>query len=243
MFHIVFYILYHYSRQLFLSINSIVIQRISIHAIVSTMLAKGHVFIVDDDHDIRIHLGDLLRHQGYGVSDFPDAESFLLQAKRCAPAVLILDMRMPQMSGLNLQKSLLSQNWFLPIIYMSGESQSQEIIDAMKLGAMDFLWKPFAYTELVKVIDKGMKLDSYRHAKQQRLSHVATLHHTLSPREKSMLELMLLGHGNKDISLETGLMADTVKKYRAQILAKMEVHSLAELLALFKDYIPLEKSN
>jgi FixJ family two-component response regulator len=207
------------------------------------MLAKGHVFIVDDDHDIRIHLGDLLRHLGYGVSDFPGAELFLRQAIRCSPAVLILDLRMPQMSGLDLQKALLSQNWCLPIIYMSGESQSQEIIDAMKLGAIDFLWKPFAYTELVKVIDKGMKLDAHRHAEQQRLMHVDNLHQTLSPREKSMLELILLGHGNKDISSETGLMADTVKKYRAQILAKMEVHSLAELLALCKDHVPPEKIN
>ena len=207
------------------------------------MITNGHVFIVDDDHDIRIHLGDLLRHLGYGVSDFSGAATFLEQAKRCSPAVLILDMRMPQMSGLDIQKALLAQKWLIPIIFMSGESQSQEIIDAMKSGAIDFLWKPFAYTELVKVIEKGMKLDIQRNADQQRLMHVNTLYLSLSPREKFMLDLILLGNGNKEIAIATGVMADTVKKYRAQILAKMEVHSLAELLALFKDYIPPVKTN
>ena len=133
------------------------------------MLAKGHVFIVDDDHDIRIHLGDLLRHLGYGVSDFPGAELFLRQAIRCSPAVLILDLRMPQMSGLDLQKALLSQNWCLPIIYMSGESQSQEIIDAMKCGAIEFLWKPFPQSQLIQAIDKGLRQDSERHEDQKRL--------------------------------------------------------------------------
>jgi FixJ family two-component response regulator len=202
------------------------------------MVTNGHVFIVDDDHDIRIHLGDLLRHLGYGVSEFSGAATFLEQAKPCHPAVLILDMRMPQMSGLDMQKALLAQNWHMPIIFMSGESQSQEIIDAMKLGAIDFLWKPFTYSELVKVIEKGMEIDAQRNADQQRLMHVSTLYLGLSPREKFMLELILLGNGNKEIAIATGVMADTVKKYRAQILEKMEVHSLAELLALCKDYIP-----
>ena len=145
---------------------------------------------------------------------------------------------MPQMSGLDMQKALLAQNWHMPIIFMSGESQSQEIIDAMKLGAIDFLWKPFTYSELVKVIEKGMEIDAQRNADQQRLMHVSTLYLGLSPREKFMLELILLGNGNKEIAIATGVMADTVKKYRAQILEKMEVHSLAELLALCKDYIP-----
>jgi FixJ family two-component response regulator len=202
------------------------------------MLTNGHVFIVDDDQDIRIHLGDLLRRLGYGVSEFSGAATFLDQAKPCHPAVLILDMRMPQMSGLDVQKVLLAQNWPIPIIFMSGESQSQEIIDAMKLGAIDFLWKPFTSFELVKVIEKGMEIDSQRNADEQRFMRVSTLYLGLTPRERDFLELILLGNGNKEIAIATGVMADTVKKYRAQILLKMEVHSLAELLALCKDYIP-----
>jgi len=202
------------------------------------MTCKGLIYLVDDDHDIRIHLGDVLRHLGYGVSDFAGPTSFLQQAQRFSPAVLVLDMRMPQMSGLDLQKVLLEKNWFLPIIYMSGDSQSQEIIDAMKFGAIEFLWKPFAHSQLVQAIEKGLKLDAQRHADQQRLLHVNTLHQSLTPREQSMLALMLLGHGNKDIATATSVLADTVKKHRAQILAKMQVNSLAELLALCKNFTP-----
>ena len=103
------------------------------------MKTEGHVYLVDDDHDIRFHLSDLLRQLGYSVSDFAQATDFLSQAQRVSPAVLVLDMRMPHMNGLDVQQSLIASGWGLPIIYMSGESQSQEIIDAMKAGAIDFL--------------------------------------------------------------------------------------------------------
>ena len=162
------------------------------------MTAKGHVYLVEDDSEVRLSLSDLLRYLGYGVSDFAGAESFLQQAQRCSPAVLVLDMRMPQMTGLDLQKALLEQEWPVPIIYMSGESQSQEIIDAMKFGAIDFLWKPITHTQLVQVIDNGLILDVQRHADQKRLRRVERLHQTLSPTEQDVFALMLLGHGNKD---------------------------------------------
>jgi len=198
------------------------------------MTAKGHVYLVEDDNEVRISLSDLLRYLGYGVSDFASAESFLQQAQRCSPAVLVLDMRMPKMTGLDLQKALLEQDWPVPIIYMSGESQNQEIIDAMKFGAIDFLWKPITHTQLVQVIDKGLTLDTQRHADQKRLRRVEELHRTLSPTEQGILAEMLLGHGNKDIAAIKNVMPDTVKKHRAQILDKMQVNSLAELLALCK---------
>ena len=200
------------------------------------MTIKGHVFLVDDDHDIRFHLGDVLRQLGYGVTDHASASAFLQLSQRVSPAVLVLDMRMPQMTGLDLQKALREQDWHLPIIYMSGDSQNQEIIDAMKLGAIDFLWKPFTQMQMVQAIDKGLTLDLQRQADQQRLQRVAALHQGLSPREQIMFDLMLLGHGNKDIASATGVMADTVKKHRAQVLVKMGVESLAELLALCKDF-------
>ena len=201
-----------------------------------TMTHKGCVFLVDDDGEIRSHLGDLLRHLGYRVTDFASATSFLEHAQRCSPAVLVLDMRMPQITGLDLQRALLEQDWLLPVIFMSGESKNQEIIDAMKFGAVDFLWKPFDYTQLVQVIDKALQLDGQRSADQIRLKRVAALYQGLSPREREMVHLMLLGHGNKDIATTKSLMADTVKKHRAQILAKMQVQSLAELLSLCKDF-------
>jgi FixJ family two-component response regulator len=202
-----------------------------------TMTNKGHVFLVDDDQDVRMSIADVLSHLGYGVSDFDSATSFLQQTLRCSPAVLVLDMRMPKMTGLDLQKTLIEQDWHMPIIYMSGDSQSQEIIDAMKFGAIDFLWKPITHTQLIQVVDKGLKLDAQRHANQMRLKHVAALHQGLSAKEQEILSLMLLGYGNKAIGMAKNVMADTVKKHRAQIMSKMEVNSLAELLLLFKDFI------
>lgn len=121
---------------------------------------------------------------------------------------------------------------------MSGESYNQEIIDAMKFGAIEFLWKPFAHTQLVQAIDKGLRLGGQLHSDQQRLLRVDTLHQCLSPREKSMFAFMLLGHSNKEIASATSVLADTVKKHRAKILAKMPVNSLAELLALCKNFNP-----
>jgi FixJ family two-component response regulator len=199
------------------------------------MTSKGHVFLVDDDQEVRFSMADVLRHLGYDVNDFGSAASFLQLAQRSSPAVLVLDMRMPQMTGLDLQKALLEQDWHMPIIYMSGDSQSQEIIDAMKFGALDFLWKPISHTQLIQVIDKGLKLDAQRHADQIRLKRVASLLQSLSAKEQEILTLMLLGYGNKAISRDKNVMADTVKKHRAQIMAKMQVNSLPELLALCKD--------
>ena len=202
-----------------------------------TMTIKGHVFLVDDDQDVRMSIADVLSHLGYSVSDFDSATSFLKQTLRCSPAVLVLDMRMPKMTGLDLHKALIQQDWHMPIIYMSGDSQSQEIIDAMKFGAIDFLWKPITHTQLIQVVDKGLKLDAQRHADQMRLKHVAALYQGLSAKEQEILSWMLLGHGNKAIGMAKNVMADTVKKHRAQIMAKMEVNSLAELLLLCKDFI------
>ena len=202
------------------------------------MTNKGHVYLVDDDHDIRFHLSDLLRQLGYGVSDFAQATDFLSQAQRVSPAVLVLDMRMPHMNGLDVQQSLIASGWGLPIIYMSGESQSQEIIDAMKAGAIDFLWKPVAHTDLRQAIDRGLDLDRQRETQALRLRHVQSMYDTLSKREKGMFDLMLQGHSNKHIAAVHGLMADTVKKHRAQILYKMQVDSLAALLAMCKDFVP-----
>ena len=200
------------------------------------MKAKGHVFIVDDDVEIRLHLGNLLRHVGYSVSDFGSAKEFLATDENLGASVLVLDMRMPIMSGLDLQKSLRAQGSDVPIIYISGESRSQEIIDAMKGGAIDFLWKPFTHTQLVEVIEKGLNLGEQHDKKRKLAKRVETLYVALSRREKSIFALMLLGYGNKEIAAKMGLMPDTVKKYRAQVLEKMQVENFAALLDLCKGF-------
>jgi FixJ family two-component response regulator len=205
------------------------------------MKAKGHVFIVDDDVEIRLHLGNLLRHVGYSVSDFGSAKEFLATDENLEASVLVLDMRMPIMSGLDLQKSLRARGSDVPIIYISGESRSQEIIDAMKGGAIDFLWKPFSHTQLVEAIEKGLNHDQQHHKNRKHSKRVKALYESLSRREKSIFALMLLGHGNKDIAAKLSVMPDTVKKYRAQVFEKMQVDNLAALLDLCKGFeLPTE---
>ena len=205
------------------------------------MKAKGHVLIVDDDAEIRLHLGNLLRHVGYSVSDFGSAKEFLATNENFEGSVLVLDMRMPIMSGLDLQKSLRAKGSDVPIIYISGESRSQEIIDAMKGGAIDFLWKPFSHTQLVQAIEKGLNLDQQHHKNRKNSKRVQALYETLSRREKSIFALVLLGHGNKDIAAKLSVMPDTVKKYRAQVFEKMQVDNLAALLDLCKGFeLPTE---
>jgi len=207
------------------------------------MATLGHVFLVDDDHDIRLHLGNLLRQLNYSVSDFPSAQDFLRSATKVTPSVLLLDMRMPLMSGLELHNLLNARHWQIPVIYMSGESHSQEIIDAMKGGAIDFLWKPFTQFQLKDAINKGLDLDLQRHTSNLRLIGVSALHKSLSRKEQQIFSLMLQGHGNKTIAAEMGVMPDTVKKHRAQVLEKMQVSSFAELLALCKDFVVPESES
>jgi FixJ family two-component response regulator len=202
------------------------------------MASLGHIHLVDDDQEIRLHMGNLLRQLNYGVSTFSSADEFLRKAIKVSPSVLLLDMRMPLMSGLELHLLLRKQNWTNPIIYMSGESHTQEIIDAMKGGAIDFLCKPFTQSQLIEVITKGLALDAQHHASHTRLLKASALHKSLSRKEQQIFSLMLLGNGNKTIASEIGLMPDTVKKHRAQIFEKMQVSSLAELLALCKDFFP-----
>lgn len=202
------------------------------------MASLGHIHLVDDDQEIRLHMGNLLRQLNYGVSTFSSADEFFRTAIKVSPAVLLLDMRMPLMSGLELHLLLRKQNWTNPVIYMSGESHTQEIIDAMKAGAIDFLCKPFTQSQLIEVITKGLALDAQHHASHTRLLKASALHKSLSRKEQQIFSLMLLGNGNKTIASEIGLMPDTVKKHRAQIFEKMQVSSLAELLVLCKDFFP-----
>ena len=198
-----------------------------------------HVYLVDDNADIRFHLKGLLVNKGYNVHEFDSAQAFLdghVQLEY--PCVLVLDMRMPKLSGLDLQNHLKQQNIFIPIIFISGESQQQEIIGAMKSGAIDFLWKPFKSDDLVAAIQRGINLDTANTNLNHRKSKLYALQSSLTRQENKIFQLMLKGLGNKDIGKELGIFSDTVKKHRAQVLDKMQVNNLHELLILWDGVKP-----
>lgn len=198
-----------------------------------------HVYLVDDNAEIRFHLRGLLVSKGYSVHEFEGAQAFLdghVQLAR--PCVLVLDMRMPKLSGIDLQNHFKHQNIFIPIIFISGESQQQEIINAMKGGAIDFLWKPFKSDDLVAAIQRGISLDIVTTNLIERKSKLYSLQSSLTRQENKIFLLMLKGLGNKYVGKELGIFSDTVKKHRAQVLDKMQVNSLHKLLLLWQGIEP-----
>lgn len=190
----------------------------------------GHIYLVDDDPDVRFYLGDLLRQLGYSVATYNDATAFFQQAMDMSPAVVLLDMRMPGLSGVQAQQRLSEIGRRTPVVFISGESQPQEIIDAMKGGAVDFLIKPFNREQLVAAVDKALHQDAEARDQFVRLTRVRRLFGSLTEREKEVCFLMLQGHTNLAIGDLTGVQAGTVKKHRAAVLEKFQVDSTAALM-------------
>ena len=198
-----------------------------------------HVYLVDDNPEIRFHLKGLLVQKGYSVYDFDSAQNFLDGLEKLAhPCVLVVDMRMPKLSGLDLQYQLKLKNIYIPSIFISGESQPQEIIDAMKTGAIEFLWKPFKSEHLIAALDRGLAIDIENTNIQNRKIKLQALQADLSQKENEVFLLMRKGLKNKEIGEKLGVFSDTVKKHRAQVLAKMQVTTLHELLQLWEGIEP-----
>jgi len=193
---------------------------------------NGHVFVVDDNQDIRFYLTDLLWRMGYSVEGFESAQTFLTQSLDIFPAVLVLDVRMPQMSGIELQREIRSLGRNTPIIFISGESHSAEIIQAMKGQPIEFLLKPFKFQSLIDAIDKGLVQDGLNREVFIRHNDIRRKWQTLSARERDVCALMLDGFTNKGIAEHLNILPDTAKKHRANVLQKMQTTTLAELVAV-----------
>jgi FixJ family two-component response regulator len=194
----------------------------------------GHIYLIDDDASIRRALHGTLDKLGFSVSAFEDADTFLKNATPVSPAVILLDMRMPSKSGVELQAELLETGWRTPIIFISGESMPAQIVLAMKQGAADFLLKPFSMDGLLRAINSGLEHD---HAEQSVLNHTLTVQQKLkllTPREKAVCAEIISGRSNKEIAQASNSAPSTVKLHRARILKKMQVESLGDLIALLK---------
>jgi FixJ family two-component response regulator len=190
----------------------------------------GHIFLVDDNHDMRFYLSDMLSQMGYTVDPFDNAQTFLGRSADISPAVVLLDMRMPGLSGLQLQSRLEVMGRKTPIVFISGESDKDEIIEAFRLGAVDFLLKPFTREKLCLVIDKALALDHQRSQALHSEDAIKRSLASLSRREKEIFMLVVQGMTNKGISEVTGIQAGTAKKHRATIYQKLAVSNTAELI-------------
>lgn len=195
----------------------------------------GKVYLVDDSIDVCRHTGSLLRCAGYDVVTFVDESDFLSALPRLNwPAVVILDMRMPKLSGLELQAALQKLDAPCTIIFMSGESERPDIVKAMKEGALDFLLKPASLTELRCAIDEALEKANQISRASGARNQLRSIESELSEREKIVLSLMLDGMANLEISTHLNIQAGTVKKHRANICEKFGVARTSEIITLFR---------
>lgn len=194
----------------------------------------GHIFLVDDNHDMRFYLSDMMVLLGYTVDTFENATAFLEKSMDISPAVVLLDMRMPGLNGLELQARLEALGRKTPIVFISGESDKDEIIEAFRLGAVDFLLKPFNREKLCQVVDKVLDMDRQRNQEFINTDALRRSFITLSAREQEIFMLIVQGLTNKGIAEITGIQPGTAKKHRATIYQKFEVNTSAELISQCK---------
>jgi FixJ family two-component response regulator len=191
------------------------------------------VIIVDDDPSVREALSLLLGSVGHQVRTYGSAQAFLdsgLDPR--GPACLVLDVRMPGLSGLDLQQELIAKNRLLPIIFITGHGDIPMSVRAMKKGAVDFLPKPFDDSDLLTAVQTALQKAARTHADHQEQEAIRQRLETLTPREHEMLTYLLTGLLNKQIAFELDIAERTVKAHRKQVLRKMGVTSIAELVRL-----------
>jgi FixJ family two-component response regulator len=191
------------------------------------------VIIVDDDPSVRDALSLLLSSVGHQVRTYGSAQAFLdsgLDPR--GPACLVLDVRMPGLSGLDLQQELTARNRSLPIIFITGHGDIPMSVRAMKKGAVDFLPKPFDDSELLTAVQTALQKAARTNADHQEQEAIRQRLETLTPREHEMLTYLLTGLLNKQIAFELDIAERTVKAHRKQVLRKMGVASIAELVRL-----------
>ena len=199
----------------------------------------GNVYLVDHDGDTRAHVGALLRLLGYDVRTFAEATAFVAQAMLVYPAVVILEMHMPSMNGLQVQEKLLEAGSLATILFLCGNSEREDIVNAMKAGAADFLWKPVPSDTLSAAVADAMlrsKAAAAHFAHQARLQKGLE---QLSNREREVYTMMINGLQNLQIAKRLDVRADTIKKHRTVICEKFLVADTAGLIALLHNFTSL----
>lgn len=194
--------------------------------------ALPYVFIIDDDPSIRRSLERLIRLAGYEVETYASATDFLARDLYDGPCCLVLDVRMPGLTGLDLQEELNNAHLDLPIVFITGHGDIPMSVKAMKAGAVDFLPKPFEEEELLDAI--GRSLEKHVRSREERAERASIERRvaSLTPREYQVFTLVVTGLLNKQSAAVLGVTEKTVKVHRARVMQKMEVVSLAELARL-----------
>jgi FixJ family two-component response regulator len=190
------------------------------------------VFVIDDERLIRDGLQSLIKSVGLRVETFASAQDFLAAKRPDAPCCLVLDVRMPGLSGLDLQVKLIESNIQIPIIFITGHGDIPMSVRAMKEGAHEFLTKPVRGQDLLDAVQKAISSDRGLRKERSELAQIRSRFDSLTPREKEVLDFVVAGLLNKQIADELGTSELTVKTHRAHVMEKTQAESLAHLVRM-----------
>jgi FixJ family two-component response regulator len=190
------------------------------------------LYVVDDDPMVLRSVGRVLRSAGFEVETFPSGQAFLAHPPAAGPSCVVLDVRMPGLTGLDLQEALSARKRPVAIVFISGASDIPSSVRAMKAGAVDFLTKPYSPDELLDAVRRAIARNASERAVHARAAAIAGRVETLTPREAEVLSLVVSGRLNKQIAGTMGITEKTVKVHRARVMAKMQADSVAELVRM-----------
>ena len=193
------------------------------------MSAVALIHVVDDDESMRIALLELLAAAGFEARGYASTGEFLLQPLSDRPGCVLLDVRLPGPSGLELQEALRRQGATLPVVFLTGHADVPTSVRAMKAGAVDFLEKPVRREVLLDALQRALAADAATRGLRAEAEGQSARLAALTPREREVFDRIVAGKRNKDIAAELGIALRTVKAYRAQLMAKLDVSSPAEL--------------